>query len=191
MGWCSAFGPQIRDGCDHAMVAAPDSCHCTECGAVCHGRFPGCTQVWATAADPDGSGSGRPPGVVADEPADLRGLRVDMQLLLWKVDRLRQEVRGLHDAGHDAGAGTADPMGDVAEALAALPEKLERAVARALRTQRRETRQLVAMSERKILEAIAGGLSSDERAIDGHGEAPTHRGPAPQVTARSRPRRTW
>jgi hypothetical protein len=47
MGWCHAFGPQIREGCDHAMVAGSRSCSCPECGAVCPGKFPGCTAVWA------------------------------------------------------------------------------------------------------------------------------------------------
>jgi len=29
------------------MVAQLDSCACADCGAVCHGKFPGCATVWA------------------------------------------------------------------------------------------------------------------------------------------------
>lgn len=47
MGWCQAFGPQIQPGCDHSMVAGPNSCSCPQCGVVCKGKFAGCTAVWA------------------------------------------------------------------------------------------------------------------------------------------------
>ncbi len=47
MGWCQAFGPQIREGCDHSMVAGSSSCSCPDCGVVCKGKFPGCRSVWA------------------------------------------------------------------------------------------------------------------------------------------------
>ncbi|MBA2609570.1 MAG: hypothetical protein H0U92_11560, partial [Actinobacteria bacterium] len=42
-----AFGPQIREGCDHAMVAAANACYCAECGVKCTSKFPGCRDVWA------------------------------------------------------------------------------------------------------------------------------------------------
>lgn len=47
MGWCQEFGPQIYEGCDHAMVAGPSACSCSHCGAVCTGKFGGCANVWA------------------------------------------------------------------------------------------------------------------------------------------------
>ncbi len=47
MGWCHEFGPQIRHGCGHPMVAESMSCQCPECGTVCWGRFAGCHRVWA------------------------------------------------------------------------------------------------------------------------------------------------
>lgn len=47
MGWCHEFGAQVRDGCDHAMVAGSASCHCPECGFECSGKFAGCSVVWA------------------------------------------------------------------------------------------------------------------------------------------------
>lgn len=34
------------------MRAGTDSCSCTECGAVCNGRFEGCAGVWASDAQP-------------------------------------------------------------------------------------------------------------------------------------------
>jgi hypothetical protein len=91
-----------------------------------------------------------------------------MQLLLWKVDRLREEIRTLH--------GAEDSMREMAAALAAVPDQVERAVARALRTQRRETRELVAMSERKVLEAIADASSGDTEASTHPGRAPSGHG---------------
>jgi hypothetical protein len=47
VGWCSDFGPHIKEGCDHAMVAGKASCSCGVCGAVCTGRFDACASVWA------------------------------------------------------------------------------------------------------------------------------------------------
>src|SRR3954469_2771862 len=47
MGWCYEFGPQIGEHCDHPMVAGERSCTCSACGAVCTGRFTGCSEVWA------------------------------------------------------------------------------------------------------------------------------------------------
>lgn len=47
MGLCLEFGPQIRPGCGHAMVAGEDACSCPQCGVVCGGRFAGCSAVWA------------------------------------------------------------------------------------------------------------------------------------------------
>lgn len=116
MGWCYAFGPQIREGCDHAMVAGPDSCSCSACGAVCHGQFPGCATVWAAgprrvaitkpgkdagsllptlaspvrAEAPPALGPGGAPGPSFMDHAELHALRVDMQLLMWKFDQFRQ-----------------------------------------------------------------------------------------------------
>src|SRR4051794_13608368 len=50
MGWCYEFGPQIAEGCDHAMTAGEHSCMCTSCGVVCTGKFAGCGAVWARGA---------------------------------------------------------------------------------------------------------------------------------------------
>jgi hypothetical protein len=47
MGWCHEFGAQVREGCDHAMVAGAASCACPECGFECTGKFAGCSVVWA------------------------------------------------------------------------------------------------------------------------------------------------
>ena len=47
MGWCAEFGCQIRDGCDHSMVAGRKACTCPSCAVVCKGRFGGCPEVWA------------------------------------------------------------------------------------------------------------------------------------------------
>ncbi len=52
MGWCHEFGPEIRAGCDHPMVAGTDSCSCPECGVVCGGRFAGCRAVWDNGPHP-------------------------------------------------------------------------------------------------------------------------------------------
>ncbi len=52
VGWCHAFGPQIRPGCDQPMVASDASCSCPHCGVVCPGRFRGCAQVWASGLQP-------------------------------------------------------------------------------------------------------------------------------------------
>ncbi|HVE94870.1 MAG TPA: hypothetical protein VNB24_08130 [Acidimicrobiales bacterium] len=49
MGLCNAFGPQIREGCDHPMVAGADACYCAECGVVCKSKFEGCRDVWLGA----------------------------------------------------------------------------------------------------------------------------------------------
>lgn len=51
MGWCQEFGPQISEGCDHAMVAGSSACSCPHCGAVCKGKFGGCVNVWARGPD--------------------------------------------------------------------------------------------------------------------------------------------
>jgi hypothetical protein len=47
VGWCAEFGCQIRDGCDHSMVAGKKACTCPTCAVVCKGRFGGCPEVWA------------------------------------------------------------------------------------------------------------------------------------------------
>jgi len=52
MGRCQEFGPQIRPGCGHIMVAGKDSCRCPECGVVCGGRFSSCDIVWAAGPRP-------------------------------------------------------------------------------------------------------------------------------------------
>lgn len=52
MGWCQEFGLQISGGCRHLMIAGPDSCSCPDCGAICHGRFTGCSIVWSESTTP-------------------------------------------------------------------------------------------------------------------------------------------
>ncbi len=52
MAWCRDFGSRIADGCDHAMRADSDSCHCDECGVVCLGRFEACPSIWARGPQP-------------------------------------------------------------------------------------------------------------------------------------------
>jgi hypothetical protein len=160
MGWCSAFGPQIREGCDHAMVASQDSCSCAECGAVCHGLFPGCTTVWAAgprhlALIKPGKELGNlmpastPPPAPAPTPAvphatfmdqaEMHGLRVDMQLLMWKFDQFRE----------------ATPTNDqLAKVVAGVAATIETAVATALETQSRASRRMLGEFERRVLADI-------------------------------------
>lgn len=49
MGRCYEFGPQIVEGCRHAMVVAEDgsACACPKCGAHCTGRFNACGTILA------------------------------------------------------------------------------------------------------------------------------------------------
>ena len=49
MGRCYEFGVVVGQGCDHPMVVASDgsACACSECGALCKGRFDGCAAVLA------------------------------------------------------------------------------------------------------------------------------------------------
>ncbi len=186
MGWCHAFGPQIREGCDHAMVAGSDSCSCAECAAVCRGLFPGCASVWAAgprrvtltkptkesgnlmpvptavaqaapkgpapkAAAPQAAPSGAETEVVvaqvALEPSDVRALRIDMQVLMLKLDQLRQAA-----APGDQLVQAAREIGAVATAL---PEQLREVVTSALEAQRRSMFKAFGAMERKIVDDIA------------------------------------
>ena len=114
MGICHEFGPTIQPGCDHPMVAnRSDACTCLECGVVCHGKFAGCTTVWARGPQrvhwrrPSDEGDaaaatvqGDPlPGRVADgmaaeqtEQTGLEGLASSMRRLIDEVGRLREDV---------------------------------------------------------------------------------------------------
>lgn len=47
MGWCAEFGPRIDPTCEHAMIPGRGACSCPTCGAVCKGKFSGCSDVWA------------------------------------------------------------------------------------------------------------------------------------------------
>lgn len=88
MGWCHEFGPQIRPGCDHPMVADAQACRCPECAVVCEGRFAGCAQVWARgpvtvtlqrAAVPEGGAALTPatPGPAREASRSSGGRRRD------------------------------------------------------------------------------------------------------------------
>lgn len=52
VGVCLEFGPHIAVGCGEAMVAADGRCVCPACGAVCRGRFQGCSAVWDRGPQP-------------------------------------------------------------------------------------------------------------------------------------------
>jgi hypothetical protein len=168
MGWCHAFGPQIRAGCDHAMVAGRESCSCAHCGAVCHGLFSGCANVWAagpreitltrphsTRESPTSTGTPLAPlpattsaqelapAQLAVDNLDMRALRVDMQMLMWKVDRLH--------GGEHPGDQVLQAAQEITAATSALTQQVTDAVARALEAQRRETIELFADMERRIL----------------------------------------
>lgn len=49
MGRCYEFGAVVSQGCDHAMVvvAQGGACGCSQCGALCRGRFSGCPEIVA------------------------------------------------------------------------------------------------------------------------------------------------
>jgi hypothetical protein len=47
VGLCTEFGPQIRHDCSEPMVADTACCFCPTCEAVCTGKFPACSKVWA------------------------------------------------------------------------------------------------------------------------------------------------
>lgn len=165
MGWCHAFGPQIREGCDHAMVAGRDSCSCAECGAVCHGLFPGCASVWAagprrvTVVKPGKEGGGllpiptpvAPPDApvpqVLTTQSDLHALRVDMQVLMWKFDQLHQATPPAEQMVQAAK--------EIAAVAEALPVHLKEAVASALETQRLAAVAMFGEIEQRILADIA------------------------------------
>jgi hypothetical protein len=52
VGLCTDFGTQIRHDCSEAMVADANCCYCPTCQAVCTGKFPGCSKVWARGPRP-------------------------------------------------------------------------------------------------------------------------------------------
>lgn len=149
MGWCSAFGPQIHEGCDHAMVAGTDACSCTECGSDCAGRFPGCATVWAagprlvsvtkarhvagnllpTLTSDDRTEASVPVPVIVPPPsvidqAEVHALRVDMQLLMWKFDQLRQATSANEQLARSVEAAAQALPTQVAAAVAAVMEEV-------------------------------------------------------------------
>jgi hypothetical protein len=210
MGWCSAFGPQIREGCDHAMVAGKDSCSCADCGAVCLGLFKGCAHVWAagprsvvltrptsgqrslvpisatpveaateavrsTPAGPAvaaGAAAVVAAGAVVpadagavgevtaametggepDDRSDIRALRDDVDLLLWKVDQLQQAAVPLEQMAQAASK--------IEAAAAALPDQVTEAVSSALQTQRRAMTDAVVEMQRRIVIDVGELLES-------------------------------
>jgi hypothetical protein len=70
MGWCHEFGPEIRSGCNHPMVAGSGECHCDACGAYCEGRFKGCQAVWARGGTPPVVISPPAPSSIERPPVD-------------------------------------------------------------------------------------------------------------------------
>ncbi len=76
----------------------------------------------------------------------MRALRIDVQLLMWKIDQLQKATPG------DRLTQAAEEIGAVA---AALPEQLKRAVADALEAQRQATVKLFAEMQRKIVRDIS------------------------------------
>jgi hypothetical protein len=178
MGWCHAFGPQIRDGCDHAMVADYDSCSCSACGAVCHGLFPGCSSVWA--AGPRGVSITRPtrePGnllpaltpiapatatrsdasTASDGPAVPAVTAVTDQSELHALRVDMQVLMWKFDQLQQA-----TPPSDVMVSVAAevravahaLPQQVRDAVSGALEVHRHETRRMFTEIEQKIVADI-------------------------------------
>jgi len=82
----------------------------------------------------------------APENPDVRALRVDMQLLLWKVDRLHQQA-----TSGDQMLQAAKELGAVAGAL---PQQVHEAISHALELQRQETRAMFGDLRQRILDDI-------------------------------------
>jgi uncharacterized small protein (DUF1192 family) len=189
MGWCQAFGPQIRAGCDHSMVAASSSCSCPECGVVCKGKFAGCSAVWAAgpqkvdlrrptkalgprATPPTTNNGGLPADRAAlpvragtGHPIEATGGRVGEQLSA-EVRALRRQIEELRQAT-ESGRSTlgAEPLADATlkalSMIETLPQRIARAAGEAMRQQHE-------VNVRDLREQWSRVAAEAERLREGH-----------------------
>lgn len=132
MGWCHEFGVEIEARCGHPMTAGESACSCSECGAVCDGRFEGgCEAVWQRGPRLDA-----PPRPSAHLPRAV--------FAAPPRSEAPNSVNGLNGAsaqgtGQETGQGTASDLGHhLAQRLAHLENMLRRLAEQVARQSERQ-----------------------------------------------------
>src|ERR1700694_5755663 len=122
---CQEFGPDIKPGCDHAMVAGARSCGCDACGVICEGLFLGCREVWIRGPQPiviRPATFAEPPR--SDESAALDGT-LSSGLENWESSMERSMQVDGHPHGQRYGDLYSDVIAQIRAATTSLADRLD------------------------------------------------------------------